>query len=95
MCLVEKTIVGYADLQPSGLIDHFYVHHAWQGRGIGGKLFSKLEEQAIEQGHVELCAHVSITAKPFFESRGFRVVKKQSVKLRGVEVSNFQMRRAM
>lgn len=36
-------------------------------------------------------AEVSITAKPFFESKGFKVVKQQVVNIRGVELTNFIM----
>ncbi|MBT7088103.1 GNAT family N-acetyltransferase, partial [bacterium] len=33
----------------------------------------------------------SITAKPFFEKRGFKVIKEQQVEKRGVKLTNFQM----
>ncbi|HAS8107002.1 TPA: GNAT family N-acetyltransferase, partial [Vibrio vulnificus] len=31
---IEGVIVGYADLQESGLIDHFFCHHDYQGKGV-------------------------------------------------------------
>jgi len=95
VCQVGDTIVGYADLQPSGLVDHFYVHREWQRRGVGSRLFSTLENQALDQGLNEMFAHVSITAKPFFESRGFEIVKQQTVDIDGVKMSNWLMRRAL
>lgn len=36
-------------------------------------------------------AEVSITAKPFFEAKGFKVVKQQNVDIRGVKLTNFIM----
>ncbi|MGL5364343.1 MAG: GNAT family N-acetyltransferase, partial [Plesiomonas shigelloides] len=36
-------------------------------------------------------SHVSITAKPFFERFGFRVVKKQQVAINGQVLTNFLM----
>jgi putative acetyltransferase len=41
-----------------------------------------------------LTVDASITAKPFFERRGFRVVQQQSVVLRGQHFINFHLRRA-
>ena len=35
--------------------------------------------------------HASITARPFFERRGWRVVKEQRVERRGVALTNFVM----
>lgn len=36
-------------------------------------------------------AEVSITAKPFFEAKGFKVVKQQIVDIKGVKLTNFIM----
>ena len=44
----------------------------------------------IEWLHVE----ASITAREFFESHGFAVLARQTVKSRGVEMENFRMVRA-
>ena len=41
------------------------------------------------QGNV--FTHASITAKPFFEKRGYKVIKRQTVKRRGVLLTNFVM----
>jgi putative acetyltransferase len=95
VCLHGDQIVGYADLQPSGLIDHFYVHHEWQRRGVGRALFETIEDNARALGLGELHADVSITARPFFESRGFYVAKEQVVDARGVEMTNFHMRKEL
>lgn len=35
--------------------------------------------------------HASITARLFFEKRGFQVVKEQTVKRNGVEMMNYVM----
>lgn len=91
VCVHEQIIVGYADLQPTGYIDHFYVHHRWQGQGVGKRLFETVESEATLQEIVQLSADVSITARPFFESRGFRVVAPQEVTLGTVILRNFKM----
>ncbi len=84
-------IVGYADLQQSGYIDHFFCHHEHQRKGVGSTLFSFLETEASLLGITELSADVSITAKPFFESKGFSVFKEQLVAIRGQKLVHYKM----
>jgi putative acetyltransferase len=91
VCVCDEVIVGYADLQESGYIDHFYVHHQWQGQGVGKRLFGKIESEANLRGITELTSNVSITARPFFESRGFHVVATQQVPLGTQLLTNFRM----
>lgn len=39
-------------------------------------------------------AEVSITARPFFASKGFQVIKQQTVRIHGVELTNFVMEKS-
>ena len=39
----------------------------------------------------EIKTYASITAKPFFESRGYAVVKEQEVERSGVKLKNYEM----
>ena len=91
VCVENDTIIGYTDVQPSGYIDHFYVHHQWQRRGVGTLLFETIEAQAIELEIKEMTSAVSITARPFFESRGFSVVTPQEVFIGEVGFRNYKM----
>ena len=38
-----------------------------------------------------ITTHASITAKPFFEKRGYKVIKEQHVDRQGVLLTNFIM----
>jgi len=38
-------------------------------------------------------SEASITAKPFFEKHGFRVMTEQTIVRKGVELTNFKMER--
>ncbi|MDJ0623621.1 MAG: GNAT family N-acetyltransferase [Desulfocapsaceae bacterium] len=89
--VAESKIVAYADLQENGYIDHFYCHHEHQRKGVGSFLFSFLEQLAISKNISKLVSDVSITAKPFFESRGFIVIKKQFLNKRGQSLENYKM----
>ncbi len=85
-------IVGYADVQPEGYIDHFFVIASAARTGVGTLLMRRIHETAVQRGVPLLTSHVSITARPFFEKFGFEVVAPQTVTVRGVAMTNFRMR---
>lgn len=85
-------IVGYADVQPNGYIDHFFVIGSAARTGVGTLLMRRIHETATQRSIPLLTSHVSITARPFFEKFGFEVVAPQNVTIRGVPMINFQMR---
>ena len=95
VALVDTTIAGYADVQASGYIDHFYVAETAGGRGVGGALMRRILARADELGLPELTSHVSITAQPFFAHFGFEVVEHRVFDVRGVEMRNAAMRKAL
>ncbi len=82
-----KTIVGFGDIEKTGYLDRLYVHAHWQGRGVGTTICDRLEQSVTGP----ITTHASITARPFFEQRGYRVVRKQTVERRGVQMTNFVM----
>jgi len=86
VAVLENTIVGYADIQPDGKIDHFYVHGNHQSKGIGKALMSNIFEKATKLDR--LYSEVSHTAKPFFIKYGFNVIKQQQVQIRGMTLTN-------
>ncbi len=83
-----KRIVGFGDVDVSGYLDRLYVRRDRQRRGIATSLCDALES-VVESATITTCA--SITAKPFFEGRGFRVVKRQEVERQGIRLVNFVM----
>lgn len=80
-------IVGFADMDASGYLDRLYVHRDFQRRGAAAALCGALE--AAVPG--PWTTHASITARPFFEARGYRVVRAQQVERYGVRLTNFVM----
>ena len=83
----DRTIVGFGDIEENGYLDRLFVRPDYQRMGIGTAICNKLE--GAVQGNV--FTHASITAKPFFEKRGYKVIKGQTVKRRGVLLTNFVM----
>jgi putative acetyltransferase len=90
---LDGQIVGYADLQSSGYIDHFFVSGNHPRRGIGAMLIKRLINEATVLAMPEMTADVSRTAQPFFEKFGFEVVERRFPVVRGVEIPNALMRR--
>lgn len=83
----DKIIVGFGDIDKTGYLDRLFVHSDCQGRGIATAICNQLE-QAV-QGSI--ITHASITARPFFENRGYRVLKEQQVERQGIFLTNFIM----
>lgn len=82
-------IVGFGDIDKTGYLDRLYVHSDYQGKGVATAICSRLE--AAVQGN--LVTHASITARPFFEKRGYKVVKEQQIERQGIFLTNFVMRK--
>ncbi|MGI9211062.1 MAG: GNAT family N-acetyltransferase [Methylococcaceae bacterium] len=88
---LEGALVGYADIQDSGYIDHFFVSGRHPRQGIGRSLMEVLESEAKHLGVTELTSDVSRTAQPFFARFGFQIVEQRMPVVRGIEVPNARM----
>lgn len=91
----EDAVVGFAEFDPSGAIDCFYVHHRWQGRGVGSALMRRVVAEARRCKTRRLSADVSLTARPFFEKQGFTVVRVQKKLYRNRAFKQFVMERRL
>ncbi|WP_182865132.1 GNAT family N-acetyltransferase [Rhodopirellula sp. JC639] len=91
---VEATrIVGFTDMTRQGHLDRLFVSADHQRRGIAGRLVERLFQDASDHEFHRITTEASITARPFFQSMGFEVVREQTVRCRGVEMTNFLMQR--
>lgn len=88
-------IVGFGDLNCTGYFDHLFVHKDFQRQGIATLLADELERYASENNIAVVTTEASITAKPFFEHRGYQVMKQQTVERKGQMLINFLMRKMM
>ncbi len=84
----NNIIVGLGDIDNSGYLDRLYVHKDYQRRGVATIICDKLE-QAVKVN--KIITHASITAKPFFEQRGFKVVKEHQVVRNRIALTNYVM----
>ncbi|MEH2179954.1 GNAT family N-acetyltransferase [Nostoc sp.] len=87
----QDKIIGFGELEANGHINRFYCHKDFQRKGVGKKILEQIELKANSLGVDKLFTEASITAKPFFESQGFIVIKKQEVERIGQKLINFVM----
>lgn len=88
VALIDDVIVGFGDIDKSGYLDRLYVHKDYQRQGIASAICDELEG-AVEADAIT--THASITAKPFFERRGFKIIKKQQIVRDGISLVNYIM----
>jgi putative acetyltransferase len=91
VALVDDVIAGFIDLESSGHIDMLFVDPARQRSGVASALLDTVENVVRVQRLAVLETDASITARPFFETHGFQVVRTQDVALRGQRLMNFRM----
>lgn len=84
----DDILVGFGDIDKTGYLDRLYVHKNYQGRGIATVICDELEK-AVDTDKIRV--HASITAKPFFIGRGYKVIKEQQVERSGVMLTNYIM----
>ena len=87
VAIENEVIVGFGDIDKTGYLDRLFVHADYQGKGIATGICNQLEQTI--QGNIT--THSSITTKPFFEKRGYRVIKEQQVERQGIFLANFIM----
>ncbi|MFP2307257.1 GNAT family N-acetyltransferase [Citrobacter braakii] len=90
---VDGEIAGYADVQPNGYIDHFFVSGTYPRQGVGTLLMNRIHEEARQRGIDELTSNVSKAAEAFFLRHGFHVVERGFPACRGVTLQNALMRK--
>ncbi len=99
-------IIGFGDMDDTGYLDRLYVHKDYQGKGVATAICDRLEEdfRLSRKSFLQNCAaqkrkndtfttHASITARPFFEKRGYAVVKAQQVVRKGIFLTNYIMKK--
>lgn len=84
----DGVITGIGSIDKSGCLDLLFTHKDYQGQGIATALCEELEK-----GFTCVKTYASVTAKPFFEKRGYVAVKAQDVQRSGVKLKNFEMQK--
>ena len=87
----QSEIVGFSSITPQGYLHSMFVHKDFQGEGIATMLLNEIEQYAITNGIIRITSEVSLTARPFFEKRGYIVEEEQKRKANQLSLTNFWM----
>lgn len=85
-------IIGFGDMDNTGYLDRLFVHKDHQREGIASAICDKLE---CSVNGKRISTHASITARLFFEKRGYFVITEQQVVRSGVSLTNYLMEKEL
>lgn len=88
-------IVGFCTLDKGNHVDLLFVDKTYQRQGIAYRLYTLIEKGAIKLNKERFTADVSKTAKPFFEKIGFKILKEQTVTVKGINLINYKMEKKL
>jgi putative acetyltransferase len=88
-------VVAFIDLEPDGHIDRLFCTPEAAGQGIASQLYDGVETAAREQGLTRLFTEASELARRFFERKGFLILERQDMMLRGVPIHNYRMAKTL
>ena len=91
----QGRIIGFSSMNAEGYLHSMFVHKDWQRKGVATLLLSEAEKMARRYEVHKISVEVSITARPFFEKRGYKVVKKQKAKANRLWLTNYVMEKAL
>ncbi len=88
-------LVGFTSMNKDGYLHSMFVHKDFQHKGIATQLLLEVERIARQYGVIHIISEVSLTARPFFEKKGYEVVKIQKCQANKLELTNFVMRKLL
>ncbi len=91
--ICRNQIVGFGELSEEGGIDTMYVHKNHQGKKIASRILKELTDYAHHHSFKMLTTEASITARPFFERHGFKVIKTQTNHYNNIVFVNYKMKK--
>nr|WP_249410566.1 GNAT family N-acetyltransferase [Lactococcus petauri] len=91
--VVEESgkILGFANATSEDKFDCLYVDKDSQKRGAGNLLANQIEQYCKGQGAERINVDVSLTARSFFEKRGYEILEQQIVLRRNQNLKNYKM----
>ena len=89
----DGVIVGIGTADDIGYFDLLYVHKDYQRMGVATLISNNLERYICGKGSKTITTDASITARPFFEKRGYIVLAEQNLECRGQYLTNYKMQK--
>lgn len=91
VAIEDKKIVGFCDHDFKCDIGGLYVHKDFQGKGAGKKLLETAELSMKKLGCKKITITATLTAKTFYENRGYKVIKKNLHQIEDKKIDVFKM----
>jgi putative acetyltransferase len=91
----RDALAGFCTWNAEGCLDLLYVHPDHLRRGVASALCAAAEADLRLRGVTRLHTQASLTAQPFFQRQGFRLVQRQTVEIRGVVLPNAVMEKIL
>lgn len=88
---IDGRPVGFMTIDSGGYIDLAFVAPDAARQGVGGLLYQRILDMAVQAGTPKLSVDASKIARGFFEQRGWSVIREQTVVRRGVALTNYRM----
>ena len=92
---IDNMLAGFGSITHDGYLDFMYVSKDHQGRGVASEIYNSLEKFVVKKRIDKIVSDVSITAKQFFEKKGFEVIQEQQVDIDGVKLRNYKMQKPL
>ncbi|MDR3186779.1 MAG: GNAT family N-acetyltransferase [Christensenellaceae bacterium] len=87
-----ERLLGFGDINKAGYLSLLYVHINEIVKGIGMAICNESEKRS---GAKEIKTYASITAVPFFEKRGYKIIKENEVERNDVAFRNYTMKKVI
>ena len=84
-------LAGFIGYEPNGHVALIYTASHAARTGVASRLYARVESDWITAGVHRVFAEVSLSARPFFDRRGFTVEREERVERRGVFFTRFAM----
>jgi len=91
----DQGLVAFGQLHPADHVEYLYCHSRGRGRGHAAAILGELEAEARRRGQTILCSEASLTARPFFEKHGYRVLAEETVQRGAVGLRRFRMSKSL
>lgn len=91
----DHDLAGFCSWTRDGYLDLLYVHPSWARQGVATALYAAAETSLRAHHMARIHTHASLTAQPFFLRQGFRLLRSQTVSVRGVDLPNALMEKCL